>query len=95
MLKRALIETGRAYQCALCRNPGTWCDQTLRLEVDHVDGDYHNNEAWNLRFLCPDCHSQTDTFSGRSRNKYVDRSGQLPLFGQLRDGGRARPTIPG
>ena len=43
----------------------------LRLEVDHIDGDYHNNLAENLRFLCPNCHTQTDNFSGRSRGKYA------------------------
>jgi 5-methylcytosine-specific restriction endonuclease McrA len=83
MLHRALIEIGRPYECALCGLDGTWRGDPLRLEVDHVDGDYHNNEAWNLRFLCPNCHTQTDNFSGRSRGKYVDREGQLTLFGTL------------
>ena len=83
MLQRALIEIGRAYQCALCGIDGTWRGLALRLEVDHIDGDYHNNEAWNLRFLCPNCHSQTDSFAGRSRGKYANQSGQLTLFGTL------------
>lgn len=80
LLHRALIEIGRPYACAKCGNDGTWCGLPLQLEVDHIDGDYHNNEAWNLRFLCPNCHTQTDSFSGRSRGKYVDQDGQLALF---------------
>jgi hypothetical protein len=63
--------------CAASTAPGS---ALLRLEIDHIDGDYHNNEEWNLRFLCPNCHTQTDTFSGRTRGKYVDEDGQLSLF---------------
>lgn len=84
LLKRALVEIGRAYACVACGNKGTWNGQDLLLEIDHIDGDYHNNEAWNLRFLCPNCHSQTESFSGRSRNKYVEQTGQLMLFGTVR-----------
>jgi len=83
MLHRALLEIGREYACELCGVNGTWLGAALRLEIDHIDGDYHNNEAWNLRFLCPNCHTQTDTFSGRTRGKYVDEDGQLSLFGAL------------
>jgi len=45
--------------------------RALQLVIDHVDGDYHNNEADNLRYLCPNCHAQTDSFAGRSKNKYA------------------------
>jgi 5-methylcytosine-specific restriction endonuclease McrA len=80
MLQRALIESGRLYECGSCGVDGTWRGAPLRLEIDHVDGDFHNNEAWNLRFLCPNCHSQTDTFAGRSRGKDAAQDGQLCLF---------------
>ena len=43
----------------------------LTLAVDHVDGDFSNNEPDNVRFLCPNCHSQTEDFAGRSKNKYA------------------------
>ena len=71
LLRRALLESGRFYSCSLCDNDGVWLGRDLRLEVDHIDGDYHNNEATNLRFLCPNCHTQTDNFSGRSRGKWA------------------------
>lgn len=70
-LRRALKEIGRPYRCEKCGNAGVWCGRPLQLEVDHIDGDYHNNLAENLRYLCPNCHSQTDNFSGRSRGKYA------------------------
>ena len=70
MLTRALIESGVPYECALCGCDGHWQGMPLTLEVDHIDGDYHNNVLSNLRFLCPNCHRQTPNFAGRSRGKF-------------------------
>lgn len=61
-LRRALLEIGRAYVCAVCGVGGTWKGLPLVLHVDHVDGDPLNCEQENLRFLCPNCHSQTPTY---------------------------------
>lgn len=73
MLRRALLELGRPFVCAVCGNDGTWMGASLGLHVDHVDGDFHNNGPENLRFLCPNCHSQTSNYAGRSRGKYDGR----------------------
>ena len=35
----------------------------ITLQLDHIDGDNNNNKLENLRFLCPNCHSQTETHS--------------------------------
>ncbi len=69
-LRRALQEIGRLHECALCGCDGSWLGSPLVLHVDHIDGDYHNNLADNLRFLCPNCHSQTPNFAGASRGRY-------------------------
>ena len=74
LLLRALRATGRCYACALCGNTGEWQGRALVLQIDHVDGDFHNNLADNLRLLCPNCHSQTPNFAGRSRGRFVNRS---------------------
>ena len=71
LLRRALADIGRPYVCEWCGNAGSWRGEDLRLAVDHVDGDYHNNLASNLRYLCPNCHSQTESFAGRSRGRYA------------------------
>lgn len=78
-LLRALLEIGRPYRCALCHNPGAWQGRPLILQVDHLDGDFCNNGADNLRLLCPNCHSQTPNFAGRGKGRFVNRPPALAL----------------
>jgi hypothetical protein len=65
-LRRAMIETGIPYRCALCGLEPVWNGKPLLLTVDHVNGHRHDNCRENLRFLWPNCHSQTPTF-GKSK----------------------------
>lgn len=69
MLKRAMVEVGIEYMCSSCPIYATWNGQPLALQVDHIDGDNTNNDISNLRFLCPNCHSQTPTFAGKKNKK--------------------------
>ena len=79
LLRRAILEIGRSYRCALCHNPGAWQGRPLVLQVDHLDGDFLNNHADNLRLLCPNCHSQTPSFAGRGKGRFVNRPPAPPL----------------
>ncbi len=65
-LKRALIESGIAEQCLLCGLSSEWNGKKLVLQIDHIDGDFLNNNKENLRFLCPNCHSQTENFGRKN-----------------------------
>ncbi|WP_037840608.1 MULTISPECIES: HNH endonuclease signature motif containing protein [unclassified Streptomyces] len=68
-LKRAMIELGADERCAACGTEPVWRGRPLPLEVDHVDGDWRNNRPENLRLLCPNCHSATDTYRGRKKGR--------------------------
>jgi 5-methylcytosine-specific restriction endonuclease McrA len=57
--------------CAHCGNTGEWQGRPLTLQLDHVNGKYDDNHLENLRWLCPNCHSQTETFAGRGSVRRV------------------------
>ncbi|WP_030805901.1 HNH endonuclease signature motif containing protein [Streptomyces sp. NRRL S-337] len=68
-LKRAMHELGVEERCALCGIEPVWLGERLPLEVDHIDGNWRDNRIGNLRFLCPNCHSTTDSYRGRSKGR--------------------------
>lgn len=71
-LRRRLIEDfGWEDKCMIdgCPSPEpVWNNMVLVLQVDHIDGDDSNNEITNLRFVCPNCHTQTNTYSNKKRS---------------------------
>lgn len=69
ILRRALMESGILYKCCECGIGDEWNKKKITLEVDHVDGNWKNNERTNLRFLCPNCHSQTANWCAKNINK--------------------------
>ncbi len=54
--------------CSCC-GISKWMDGPISLEIDHINGINNDNRLENLRILCPNCHSQTDTFRGRNIKK--------------------------
>jgi Zn finger protein HypA/HybF involved in hydrogenase expression len=63
ILRDKLIE----YKCKEC-GIDEWRGKPLNLELDHINGINNDNRLENLRFLCLNCHSQTETYRGRNRN---------------------------
>lgn len=57
-------------ECSICKNNGEWFGKKLSLQLDHINGINNDNRLENLRLLCPNCHSQTETFSGKRHKKY-------------------------
>lgn len=66
-LKKRLIKEGYfAKECSWCKLT-QWQDKEIPLELDHINGIKSDNRIENLRILCANCHSQTDTYR---RKKY-------------------------
>lgn len=68
-LKLRLLQEGllqnRCDACGLTE----WRGKPLSIQIDHVNGVGNDNRLENLRMLCPNCHSQTETFSGRNARR--------------------------
>lgn len=58
------------YKCSCCGNEGEWNGKPLSLQLDHINGDCTDHRKENLRWLCPNCHSQTETH-GSKNTAYV------------------------
>lgn len=73
-LKRKLIKAGlKKNECEVCGNDPEWNGLPLVLQLDHINGVGDDNRIENLRIICPNCHTQTDTFGYRGRKGSVGR----------------------
>lgn len=45
----------------------SWGSRTITLHLDHINGENTDNRLVNLRFLCPNCHSLTETYAGKNK----------------------------
>lgn len=68
---RRFLEETFGKKCSICELT-EWRGKFLVFDVDHIDGNSRNNKIENLRLLCPNCHSQTETY--KAKNKKSGRS---------------------
>jgi len=69
-LKKRLLKTGVLDNiCSECGISPEWNQKPLTLIMDHINGIHSDNRIENLRILCPNCHSQTPTYTGRNANR--------------------------
>jgi 5-methylcytosine-specific restriction endonuclease McrA len=63
LLKEKLIKN----ECSECGLGGEWNGKKINHHLDHINGKNSDNRLENLRILCPNCHSQTETYTGRNK----------------------------
>lgn len=64
--KRLIREKILENKCSCC-GIEEWQGNPITLQLDHVNGDGSDHKLSNLRLLCPNCHSQTDTWCGKNK----------------------------
>jgi hypothetical protein len=76
-LKKRLLESGEfEYKCVECGIEGVYNSKPLTLQLDHKNGINDDNRKENLRFLCHNCHSQTETFGTKRFKKQYETKKQ-------------------
>lgn len=65
-VKIRLIKEGLKANCCERCGLSRWRGEPITMALHHINGDRLDNRLENLQLLCPNCHSQTDTFSGRN-----------------------------
>lgn len=74
-IKNKLIsENIKKYECEDCGIGPFWNGKLLNIQLHHKNGNNRDNRLDNLQFLCPNCHSQTDTYA----KKLTSRSSTGP-----------------
>ncbi len=69
-IKKRLISEGLLKnQCAICDLGSIWHGRKLVLQLDHKNGNKTDSRFENLRLLCPNCHTQTETWGSRRLKK--------------------------
>jgi hypothetical protein len=65
-LKKRLLKEGiMKNECASC-SIINWNNKNINMQLDHINGDSSDHRLNNLQLLCPNCHSQTDTWCGKN-----------------------------
>ena len=72
-VKKRLYESGVKEECALCGLRSEWNGKPITLQLDHINGVWNDNRKENLQIVCPNCHSQTETFGSRSTRPDVKK----------------------
>jgi hypothetical protein len=81
---RILSDNLLEYKCNECGIIDTWNNKSINLQLDHINGIRNDNRLINLRWLCPNCHSQTSTFCSKNRNTNKSEVSEEELLDSLK-----------
>ena len=87
---RHYLKERNVYECVECGNKGEWQGKPLSLHLDHIDGNRKNNTLDNFRWLCPNCHHQTDTWGVKN----VSEEGKKRMLESAKLGAKIRNKRP-
>lgn len=68
-IKKRLLKEGIKENKCECCGLTEWQGKPISLQIHHINGVHNDNRIENIQILCPNCHSQTDTYSGRNSNR--------------------------
>ena len=64
-IKKRMLARGIKDECVWCGLGPIWNDKPITLQIDHINGNRHDNRFENVRIMCPNCHTQTETFGNK------------------------------
>lgn len=80
VIKRKILNLNLIeYKCSCCNQKPFWKGKELVLILDHINGINNDNRLENLRFVCPNCDSQLETFGTRNKNKVKDIPSKIDI----------------
>ena len=68
-LKRKIFKLGIKEEKCECCGLTEWNNKPISLQIHHINGKHNDNRIENLQILCPNCHSQTDSYAGKNSNR--------------------------
>lgn len=77
---RGYLELMYGHRCSEC-GITHWLGHEIVFDVDHINGDSSDDSKENVRLLCRNCHSQTET--------YADSKSKKGRFSLSKKGGRS------
>jgi len=105
-LRERLIKNGLKEH--KCENPECglteWHGKPIPLQLHHINGDRTDNRLENLQLLCPNCHAQTENYSGKNKrvkksvleqNNSCDKKNEIPEKDVLIDDFKKCGTLKG
>lgn len=66
-IKKMIIEEKLLIDmCCKCGQLPAHNGKPLTLQLDHINGNRYDHRIENLRILCPNCHTQTETYGSKN-----------------------------